>query len=261
MAPVGVQPLLAPQEVGTQRRRRSGSGPRRAWRAAGCTSSDTTRGSPGTSSWGGTGTWAMCACTSSSGSVAVKGRRPGEELVEGDAQRVEVGARVEGPVHAPGLLGRHVGQRALQHPGRRLRGQLALQFRRDPEVDELERVRLGVVEDVGGVDVLVDDAPLVHVPERPRQPRADPQRPAQVARPPLEEVRQRLAPEVLQHERDPVLGFHQLERLDDPFRARLLRQPVLVPCPGDLLARGVVRAHALEHDRQGVRLPEGAVDE
>ncbi len=44
-----------------------------------------------------------------------EGQRSRQHLVEQDAQRIEVAARVHRAVHAPGLFRRHVGERALDH--------------------------------------------------------------------------------------------------------------------------------------------------
>ena len=57
----------------------------------------------------------------------------GEHLVEGDAERVEVAAGVDRAVHAAGLLGRHVGERAGDGLGRIGRLALARQARGDAE--------------------------------------------------------------------------------------------------------------------------------
>ena len=42
----------------------------------------------------------------------------GQHLVEGDAERVEIAARIDRAVHAPGLLGRHVRERSRDELGR-----------------------------------------------------------------------------------------------------------------------------------------------
>jgi hypothetical protein len=47
-----------------------------------------------------------------------KRQDPGEHSVEGDAERVEVAAGIDRPVHSPCLLGRHVGERSGDRLGR-----------------------------------------------------------------------------------------------------------------------------------------------
>ena len=63
-------------------------------------------------------------------------QRPGEHLVERDAERVEIAAGIDRPVHPAGLLGRHVGERAGDDLGRRGRLALARQARGDAEAGE-----------------------------------------------------------------------------------------------------------------------------
>ncbi len=56
----------------------------------------------------------------------------GEHLIERDAERIEVAAGIDRAVHPPGLLGRHIGERAGDELGRPGRLTLARQMRRDP---------------------------------------------------------------------------------------------------------------------------------
>ena len=73
---------------------------------------------------GGTGCRAMWQCTHSIGSDAVNGQTAGQHFVQRDAERVEVAAGIDRPVHPAGLLRRHVGQCARDDLGRC--GRLAL---------------------------------------------------------------------------------------------------------------------------------------
>ena len=56
-----------------------------------------------------------------------EGEGSGEHFEEGDSQRIEVAARIDGAVHPPGLFRRHVGERAGDHLRRRGRLVLARQ--------------------------------------------------------------------------------------------------------------------------------------
>ena len=101
----------------------------------------------------------------------------GEHLIERDAERIEVAARVDRAVHPPGLFGRHIGERAGDDLGRLGRLTLARQTRGDAEPGE-PRPSVGAVhQDIGRLDVLVDEAALVRLAER----RGDADREAQEA--------------------------------------------------------------------------------
>jgi hypothetical protein len=118
----------------------------------------------------------MIRRTSSSATVLnrslSKGGRPGQELVEEDPQRVDVGPRVDIQAAHLGLLGAHVRRRAdhLREVGEeRLFGQLLADRLGDAEIDDLDH-RLVVVErhhDVEGLEVAVDDPLSAHVRSGP----------------------------------------------------------------------------------------------
>ena len=98
-------------------------------------------------------------------------RGAGQELVEQDAQRIDVGARVDVEVVELGLLGRHVERCAEHHlmgGVQRLFGQRLMHRLGQAEVDHLGD-RLVVIrrdQDVRGLQVAVDDAFLVSVLKR-----------------------------------------------------------------------------------------------
>jgi hypothetical protein len=180
------------------------------------------------------------------GRVARQGA--GEELVEEHAQGVDVGARVDvgaprGGHGAVGLLGAHVGRRADDHPrlrGERLAGEVGVAHRLgDPEVDDLgeRRARLLGDEDVGGLEVAVDDPLLMRVlhgvADRGHEPHplGHPQ-PALVA-----PAGDRDAVDVLhRHPRSAGLGGAGIEHAGDPG---VLHERERLPLRGE--ARGDVR--------------------
>ena len=103
---------------------------------------------------------------------------PGPELVEGEAERVDVGGRAG--AGAGRLLRRHVGERADDLAGGGQRRSVV--ERGDPEVGEQRALREPALdaaradradEDVVGLDVAVDDAGLVGVLERGAELGAD----------------------------------------------------------------------------------------
>ena len=105
----------------------------------------------------------MIVC-STSRSVAAANGRSGQQLVEHHAEREDVAARVERL--ARGLLRRHVGDRADDHAGPRVRADHARVSRRRragfEQLGQAEVGELGVAvlrdEDVVGLDVAVQDA-------------------------------------------------------------------------------------------------------
>ena len=85
-------------------------------------------------------------------------------VVEHDAQRVEIGPRVDAPLHE--LLGRHVRKRADQPPrGRGHPRERSIQQPGDPEVEHLD-LAASCHHDVSGLEVAVHDLLLVGGPER-----------------------------------------------------------------------------------------------
>ena len=88
---------------------------------------------------------------------------PGQELEEDDAQRVEVGLLVERV--ALDLLGRHVGRGADAHDEGRVAVHVLAQVQRQAEIEDLRLVVAGD-QDVGWLDVTMDDALPVRIIER-----------------------------------------------------------------------------------------------
>ncbi len=147
------------------------------------------------------------------GEVQVRERRDaGEELIEDDAQAVDVGSPVEGlPLR---LLGGEVGRRAADHPGPRKPG-LAL-FQGEAEVDD-ERVELARLvarqEDVGGLEIAVDEAGLVGGVDGSRDVSHEPQLGGERQR--LGELAQVLAVDVLHGDERPAGDLPHLVHLAD----------------------------------------------
>ncbi len=106
--------------------------------------------------------------------VALERQVPGEHLVEHDARRKQVRARIDGKTLD--LLGRHVVGRSQHRAHLRLIGLLRLLGLVDPadaEVGDFHRERLVHQHDVAGLDVAMDDAFLVRVVERAGELDAD----------------------------------------------------------------------------------------
>ncbi len=90
----------------------------------------------------------------------------GEHLIEHDAERIEVAARVDRAVHPSGLFRRHIGERSGDHPRRLGRLTLARQTRGDAEPGEPRQSVRAVHQDIGRLDVLVDETALVRLAQR-----------------------------------------------------------------------------------------------
>ena len=95
-----------------------------------------------------------------------------EHLVKGDAERIEVAARIDRAIHSAGLLRRHVGERAGDGLGRcgRRRSRGSSVARPNP-VSRTDPARV-VDKDMDRFEVLVDEAALVGLRRAPRQCRS-----------------------------------------------------------------------------------------
>ncbi len=88
-------------------------------------------------------------------------QRAREHLIERDAERIEVAVRIDRAVHPSRLLGRHIGQSAGNGFGRLERLSLARKPRGDAEAGEPHFTVGAVDQDIGGLEVLVDEAAVV----------------------------------------------------------------------------------------------------
>ena len=96
-----------------------------------------------------------------------------QQLVQHDAQAIEVGAPVDAVRRALGLFGRHVVGRPQEEA---LLARTCLLFaQREAEVHQ-HRPALGREQDVRGFDVAVDDAPRVRMAQRIEHGQGDPRR-------------------------------------------------------------------------------------
>src|SRR6202012_5945140 len=94
-----------------------------------------------------------------------KWKPPGEHLVERHAERIEVAARVERAIHPPGLLRRHIGERARDELWRFDRLSFARLSRRYTKAGKPHLPARRVHQNIGGLDVLVDETALVRLAE------------------------------------------------------------------------------------------------
>src|SRR5260370_9785770 len=111
-------------------------------------------------------------------------QRAGEHLVKGDAQRVEIAAGINRAIHAAGLLGCHIGERAGNNLGRYGRLALARQLGCNSESSEPDVIGI-VDEHIPRLDVLMYEAMPMDMAERCRQANSDTQEASQIERLPL----------------------------------------------------------------------------
>ena len=161
----------------------------------------------------------------------------GGQLIQGHAQGVKIAAGVDRSVHAAGLLRGHVGERAGDKLRRVGRLALARQPRGDAETHEPCLPGRGVYEDVGRLDVLVDEAAAVHLAQCGRQTRTHAQNLAGVHRRACAS-NERFAAGILEHERGPPAMRRQRQGSNRPRRIQLVPQRVFVlQHPYDLWSR------------------------
>src|SRR5437773_4219752 len=193
---------------------------------------------------------------------------PGQHLEQDDAERKNIGPMID--LFAERLFGRHVGDRARHRgrtgrrrrggPGRVLPRRASRGPRRQTEVEDL-RVALGRDDDVGGLDVAMDDAFGLRVGERVGNLNGEIDRAAGVHRPSANHALQRLAGDELERQKDlPLILADLIQRRDVGVgqrrgRARVEEKP--------LAASRIIRDLRRKHpDRDGTAEPRvpGAVD-
>jgi hypothetical protein len=155
--------------------------------------------------------------------------RSRQHLVEGDPTGVQVAARIDRPIHAPGLLRGHVGERPGDDGGRLGGLSLVLHARREAESREPDPTGDDVREHVRGLEVSVDQAALV----KPLESRGQPHRHAQEGRrlPGGPQVRGQ-QPGAGIFDRQPSVGSGEVERPGRPDGIQLVAQAVRM---GELL--------------------------
>ncbi len=164
-----------------------------------------------------------------------EGQRPRQHLVEGNAQRIEIAAGVDGAVHSSGLFGCHVGERSGDHLGRLRSSMLPGQARSNPEPGEPRALAGRVHQDIRWLDVLVDETSLVHLADRGHEWNGDVQELRHLkglAQEPIE----RLAPGILEHQRHSTTAGGECHGPRGPVRIERGPELVFVLEPPDGLA-------------------------
>ena len=148
-------------------------------------------------------------------------QRAREHLIERDAERIEIAAQIDRAVHPSGLLGRHIGQRACDG----LRRLEPLSFAREPRGDAeagQPHPPVGAVhQNMTRFQVLVDEAALVGLAQRPCDPDREAQEAPQLHRP-AEQARKRLSAIVLEQQHGPPALADELQRPRRPGAIQLV---------------------------------------
>jgi hypothetical protein len=163
-------------------------------------------------------------------SLRVERRTPGQHLVEDRAEREDIGERPDRLVGQ--LLGRDVAHRAHDRPRLRQAGACLVKAAGDAEVDEAGTA-VGREQDVGRLDVPMDEAAIVCVLERIGDLRRDRRRLARrQASDTRQALRERLAVDELEDDGLPVVAEQHVVdghdvRVGEPRRcASLEAEPV-----------------------------------
>ena len=150
----------------------------------------------------------------------MKGSVPRQHFVEGDAQRIEIAAGVHRAVHPAGLFRRHVGERPGDHLRRRGGLVLARQTRGNAEPRQPHAAACRVHQDICRLDVLVDQASLMHSAERPRERDRDAQEMRYVQWSAKQPIERRTAG-ILKHQRHAVVVARQRDRVAPPSQRQV----------------------------------------
>ena len=169
-------------------------------------------------------------------------QNPGEHFIQGDAERIEIAAGVDGAVHAAGLLGRDIGKGAGNALRRRGRLTLARQSRGDAKSGEPD-IAVGIDEHIRRFDVLVDKTAPMDLANDCRKVDGEPQELDQFESL-VEKAIKGLAAIVLQHKRGRSAIAKQRQRPRSPVGIKIVGQRVFVLEPLDKrLSTGDKRQH------------------
>ena len=181
-------------------------------------------------------------------------QRAGQHLIERDAERIEIAARIDRAVHPSGLLGRHIGEGAGDGFGRLERLTFPRQPRGDAEAGEPHLAVGAVHQDMRRFDILVDEAAPVGLAQGAGDADREPQKAARLHRR-ADERRERFAARILEHQHGPAVFAHELHRPRRPGRVQLLFEFVMT---GEAVEDGGRRALAgRRHNQHGALFARG----
>ena len=186
--------------------------------------------------------------------LAPKRKLTREHLVERHSERVEVRPVVDGAARSTGLFGRQIGDSPLLDPDRVFLRQLRVHPRGEPEIDDLEDIRVRIEHQVGRIDVAMHYAARVHLAnsfcdaDRELQKSHNGQ-PGWAALLPLSQPEiERGSPEVLQDEHGRLAIPFEAPRSYDPGRLEPPEYLVLLFVSGERVGFRKVGLEDLEDD-------------
>ncbi|MCG3119980.1 MAG: hypothetical protein ALAOOOJD_02542 [bacterium] len=93
--------------------------------------------------------------------VGIEGHASRQHFIKRHAQRVKVRAIIQRAIHAPGLLWRHISQRAGEQIGVADLLAFLRQARGHAEINDLDLIRLQIDDDIRGREIFVDEVVLM----------------------------------------------------------------------------------------------------
>src|ERR1700704_1823233 len=153
-----------------------------------------------------------------------------QHLVEGDTERVEIATRVNRSIHSARLLRGHVGK----CPGNELWGSGCLPFARDTrrhsKAREPGRSIAAVHQNIGGLNVLVDQTSLVHLADDCSDIDSKAQEPLNCQRR-IQGAAEQLPSGVFEYQNSLAVFLHELQRTQRPSGVEAFGEFVLVSKP------------------------------
>ncbi len=194
------------------------------------------------------------------GVIGGEGKDACQQLVERGAEGVKVGSVVQGTIESARLLRRYVGQRAFKNMGAVDGGILDGKQCRNAEVDQLELPAGRIQDDIGRVDIFMDDAFGVNLTQTVGYPYGYTQSFFQRELLAGTEYLKGLAAEIL-HDQDGRLPAHfEIKRVYDPVLAKRLGDIEFLGVAGNLLGAGTILLHRFENDRVLFLFPQSSIN-
>src|SRR5262249_1198673 len=140
---------------------------------------------------------------------------PRQHFVQNDAHRVKITPRIDGPIHSPRLLRRHVRERTADELRRRRRLTLTRHTRGHPKTRKPDLITAGIDQNVRWLDVFVNQLTLMHMSECRCKTECDSETTPNFHRS-VDKTIERFASTILKDEHPLIVVARQRERLSCP---------------------------------------------